>query len=64
MKWTALAAAALLSLATPAVATMPAGVSVGDKAPDFSGKEYINTGSTSLKQLQGQVIVYEIFRTW
>ncbi len=64
MKWTALAAATLLALATaPAVAT-PVGVSVGDKAPDFSGREYINTGSTSLKQLQGQVIVYEIFRTW
>ena len=37
---------------------------VGDKAPDFEGKEFINTPEVTLADLKGQVIFYEIFRTW
>ena len=37
---------------------------VGEKAPAFKGKEFINTPKTSLADLKGQVILYEIFRTW
>jgi len=37
---------------------------VGDEAPAFEGKAFINTSKTSLKDLKGQVILYEVFRTW
>ena len=37
---------------------------VGDKAPAFEGKEFINTPAVSLDDLKGQVVFYEVFRTW
>ena len=37
---------------------------VGDKAPEFEGKEFINTPEVGMNDLKGQVIFYEIFRTW
>lgn len=36
----------------------------GDKAAQFEGKEFINSGKCDLKSLRGRVILYEIFRTW
>jgi peroxiredoxin len=40
------------------------GPEVGDKAPDFEGKEFVNGEPCSLKSLRGQVVFFEIFRTW
>ena len=37
---------------------------IGDPAPAFEGKEFINTPEVSLRDLKGQVILYEVFRTW
>ena len=42
----------------------PVSAGVGDKAPEFKGTEFINTPEVSMKDLKGQVIFYEIFRTW
>ena len=53
----ALVSAALL-WAAPVIA------GVGDKAPDFEGTEFIHTPEVTMKDLKGQVIFYEIFRTW
>ena len=39
-------------------------VDPGDAAPDFEGKEFINSDTVSMKKLRGRVIFYEIFRTW
>ena len=36
----------------------------GDDAPGFEGKEFINTPEITMKDLKGQVVFYEIFRTW
>jgi hypothetical protein len=36
----------------------------GDRAPNFEGKEFINSSKCDLKSLRGRVILYEIFRTW
>lgn len=52
----------LVSAALAWAAPVLAGV--GDKAPDFDGTEYVNTPEVSMKDLRGQVILYEIFRTW
>ena len=53
---------ALVSAALAWAAPVIAGV--GDKAPAFEGKEFVNTPDVSLQDLKGQVIFYEIFRTW
>lgn len=53
---------ALVSTALAWAAPVIAGV--GDKAPAFEGKEFVNTPDVSLQDLKGQVIFYEIFRTW
>ena len=53
------AALAMAMMAVPALAT-----EVGDDAPGFEGKEYVNTPEVSMKTLKGRVILYEIFRTW
>jgi hypothetical protein len=37
---------------------------IGDPAPAFEGKAFINTPKVSLHDLKGQVILYEVFRTW
>ena len=55
-----LAVCAVVSLAPHALA----GVGEGDAAPAFEGKEFVNTPAISMKDLRGQVILYEIFRTW
>lgn len=40
-----------------------AGVGEGDAAPEFEGKEYVNTAACTLKALRGQAVFLEIFRT-
>lgn len=61
-----LAAAALTGVltffGTPATPAMA--VDAGDIAPDFEGKEFINTNPISLKKLRGRVVFLEIFQTW
>lgn len=49
-----------------AFATGPASAVVGSgvKAPNFEGKEFINTSSVDLRTLAGRVVLLEIFRTW
>jgi len=41
-----------------------AGVSVGDTAPEMQGREFINSPPITVKGLRGQVLLYDIFRTW
>ena len=36
----------------------------GDRAPNFEGKEFINSSKCDLKSLRVRVILYEVFRTW
>jgi hypothetical protein len=36
----------------------------GESPPEFEGKEFINSKKCDLKSLRGQVVLYEIFRTW
>ena len=36
---------------------------VGDVAPEFEGKEFINCDSISLKELRGRLILFELFST-
>ena len=36
----------------------------GAAAPAFEGKEFINTEEISMNDLRGQVVLYEIFRSW
>ena len=36
----------------------------GTKAPDFEGKEFVNGEPCSMRSLRGQVVFFEIFRTW
>lgn len=37
---------------------------LGAKAPNFEGKEFVNTTSVDLQTLAGRVVLLEIFRTW
>ena len=54
-----------LCLMTAALAwAAPVIAGVGDKAPEFKGEEFLNTPDVSMKDLKGQVIFYEVFRTW
>jgi len=52
--------AAVLSGGRPA----EAGVKVGDLAPGFQGREFVNTEPVTWEGLRGRVLLYEIFRTW
>ena len=59
------AAAALAAGLAFAPGTASAHLDLGEKAPDFEGKEYIGIdGPVSLKSLQGRVVLLEVFRTW
>jgi hypothetical protein len=57
----AFAALALACLAAPPVR---AEVAVGEPAPAFEGKEFYNSPRVTMADLRGQVLLYEIFRTW
>lgn len=60
-KWFAVAAlAALWCAPTPARAQL----GEGERAPNFEGKEFINSAKCDLKSLRGRIILYEVFRTW
>ena len=41
-----------------------ADLAVGDAAPEFEGKEFVNTEPCSFKSLRGHAVLVEIFRTW
>ena len=36
----------------------------GAAAPEFEGKEFVNTEPCSFKSLRGHAVLVEIFRTW
>lgn len=57
---------ALAVLGTTWVGSAPATAApgVGDMAPAFEGKEFVNTPRVTMADLRGQVLLYEIFRTW
>jgi len=59
MRTNALGAALIAALAVPTLAA-----EVGDPAPGFEGKDFVNTPQVSMKELRGRVIFYEVFRTW
>lgn len=59
MRTNVLGAALVMALAVPTLAA-----EVGQPAPGFEGKEFINTPDVSMKALRGRVIFYEVFRTW
>ena len=60
-KWFAVAALSALWFA-PTHAWAKLGE--GDRAPNFEGKEFINSSKCDLKSLRGRIILYEVFRTW
>ena len=64
MRFNALRLSALGAVLAMAMAVPALGADVGDVAPGFEGKEFINTPSISMKTLRGRVIFYEVFRTW
>ena len=59
-------AGTVLMIALIGVPSVFAGSSLPDgaAAPAFEGKEFINTDEISMTDLRGQVVFYEIFRTW
>lgn len=61
MKTMVLGAATALALAAAVAA---AGVGVGDRAPLPEVKETLNLPGFAVKDLEGKVVLYEIFRTW
>ena len=38
-------------------------IGVGDKAPDFEGKDFFNCEEASLRALRGRVVLLELFST-
>ena len=38
-------------------------VDVGDVAPEFEGRDFINCDSISLKELRGRLVLFELFST-
>ena len=56
-----------LSLFVAATLVVAAGaaqaVDVGDVAPEFEGRDFINCDSISLKELRGRLILFELFST-
>ncbi len=60
-RWFAAAALAVVAfIPTAAKAQLP----VGDRVPNFVGKEFINSAKCDLKSLRGRIILFEVFRTW
>ena len=60
-KWLGVAAVVAFWFAqTPARAQL----AEGDRAPNFEGKEFINSAKCDLKSLRGRIVLYEVFRTW
>jgi hypothetical protein len=62
-------AALALALVLALVSALPSAsagsaLSTGAAAPAFEGKEFINTEEIGMNDLRGQVIFYEIFRSW
>ena len=53
----------LLGSALCAAPTPVHALDVGDAAPAFEGKAFVNTEDISLASLKGRAIFYEIFRT-
>ena len=47
-----------------AAAPAYAGLEVGDKAPMPKAKETVGIPSFSPKDVEGKVVLYDIFRTW
>jgi hypothetical protein len=60
-KWLAVAA---LSMFWWTQAPAQAQLGEGERAPNFEGKEFINSAKCDLKSLRGRIILYEVFRTW
>jgi|GEM_PF-6664490 len=62
MRWklSLLVVGATLALLAPCAS---AALGEGDAAPEFEGKEYVNTPACTLKALRGQAVFLEIFRT-
>jgi thiol-disulfide isomerase/thioredoxin len=59
------AAALLLGIAgTARTEAAPTPLAEGAKAPDFEGKEFLHGEPCSMRSLRGQVVFFEIFRTW
>lgn len=65
-RWLA-AVAVVLAAVLAAVRGAPARAGleadVGDRAPAFQGRAYVNTGPVDLRSLEGHVVLLEIFRT-
>ena len=57
-------AAALVVLAASSLAAAADFLPVGEKAPLPSVKEVVNARSYDAGELDGKVILYDIFRTW
>jgi hypothetical protein len=57
-------AAALIGALVATRGEARAALEVGDLAPEFVGKEFINTEPCSFKTLRGHAVLVEIFRTW
>jgi hypothetical protein len=57
----------LFGLALAMTLCLAAGVAqaadIGDVAPEFEGKDFINCDSISLKELRGRLILFELFST-
>ncbi len=55
----------LTSVALPSLlaSTASAEISVGDRAPDFEGKDFFNCEEASLRALRGRVVLFELFST-
>ena len=54
-----LGAALLMAAAVPTLAA-----EVGEPAPGFEGKEFLNSPELTMNALRGKLIYYEVFRTW
>lgn len=59
-----LLAAALFGALAATRGEVRAEMEVGEVAPEFTGKEFVNTEPCSFKSLRGHAVLVEIFRTW
>ena len=59
-----LAALALVLAVSTRTEAAPTPLPEGAKAPDFEGKEFLHGEPCSMRSLRGQVVFFEIFRTW
>lgn len=57
-------AAALVGALAATRSEVRAEMEVGEVAPEFTGKEFVNTEPCSFKSLRGHAVLVEIFRTW